>query len=64
MSFVVYFTAAATKLECNNWSQLPGFDTNSCLEYSDKVFTVGDVLATTIGLNPMIAATVFFIIFL
>jgi hypothetical protein len=60
LSLIVYFTASASKTECSSWGQLPGFDINGCLNYTDKVYTVGDVLNSTIGLNPIIAATVFY----
>jgi hypothetical protein len=63
LSFLVYLTAAATKTDCDSWGQLPGFDINGCLGYTEKVYTLGDVLNSTIGLNPIIAATVLYFLF-
>jgi len=63
LSFLVYLTAVATKTECSSWSQLPGFDINGCLNYTKQVYTLGDVLNSTIGLNPIIAATFFYFLF-
>ena len=60
LSLIVYFVASAVKTDCSSWGKLPGFDINGCLSHAEKVHTVGDVLNSTIGLNPIVAATIFY----
>lgn len=62
LSFLVYLTASAVKLDCKSASQLPGFDMQGCLNNSGDIFTVGDVLNSTFGLNPIWAATIMYIV--
>lgn len=62
LSVIVYFTASAVKTDCSSWGQLPGFDINGCLSHAEKVYTIGDVLNSTIGLNPIVAATLFYLL--
>jgi hypothetical protein len=61
LSFFVYITANAISINCKSAGQLTDFDKLGCVKYSADVSTIGDVLNTTFGLNPILAATVSFI---
>ena len=63
LSYLVYFAADAVELDCKTYGGLPGYDQAGCENYAGNIQTVGDVLNTTFSVNPIIAATVLFVLF-
>ncbi|QFT12988.1 hypothetical protein [Vibrio sp. THAF190c] len=61
-SYLVYFAADTVKADCKLYGQLSDYDENGCQDYAGEIETVGDVLNTTFTVNPMIAATIAFVV--